>query len=211
MKKGLIGKKIGMTQVYNEKGTLVPVTVIEAGPCVVLDLKTKEKNGYSSIQLGFGEKKVKNVSKAIIGTCKKAGRENRPPCKIAEVRLDADSDLQIGAELKSDIFAADEFVDIIGITKGRGFQGVVRRHSFAGGRASHGGGWHRRTGSIGQKELPGNIIKGKRMPGQMGNERRTIQNLLVVKVSPEENLLFVKGAVPGPNGGIVHIKSAKKK
>lgn len=211
MKKGLIGKKIGMTQVYNEKGTLVPVTVIEAGPCVVLDLKTKEKNGYSSIQLGFGEKKVKNVSKAIIGTCKKAGRENRPPCKIAEVRLDADSDLQIGAELKSDIFAADEFVDIVGITKGRGFQGVVRRHSFAGGRASHGGGWHRRTGSIGQKELPGNIIKGKRMPGQMGNERRTIQNLLVVKVSPEENLLFVKGAVPGPNGGIVHIKSAKKK
>lgn len=211
MKKGLIGKKIGMTQVYNEKGTLVPVTVIEAGPCVVLDLKTKEKNGYSSIQLGFGEKKAKNVSKAIIGTCKKAGRENRPPCKIAEVRLETDSDLQIGAELKSDIFAANEFVDIIGITKGRGFQGVVRRHNFAGGRASHGGGWHRRTGSIGQKELPGNIIKGKRMPGQMGNDRRTIQNLLVVKVSPEENLLFVKGAVPGPNGGIVQVKSAKKK
>lgn len=211
MKKGLIGKKIGMTQVYNEKGALVPVTVIEAGPCVVLDLKTKEKNGYSSIQLGFGEKKVKNVSKAIVGTCKKAGRENRPPCKIAEVRLDADSDLQIGAELKSDIFAANEFVDIIGITKGRGFQGVVKRYNFAGGRASHGGGWHRRTGSIGQKEMPGNIVKGKRMPGQMGNERRTIQNLLVVKVSPEENLLFVKGAVPGPNGGIVHVKSAKKK
>ncbi|OGV52727.1 MAG: 50S ribosomal protein L3 [Lentisphaerae bacterium GWF2_44_16] len=211
MKKGLIGKKIGMTQVYNEKGTLVPVTVIEAGPCVVLDLKTKEKNGYSSIQLGFGEKKVKNVSKAIVGTCKKAGRENRPPCKIAEVRLDADSDLQIGAELKTDIFAANEFVDIIGITKGRGFQGVVKRYNFAGGRASHGGGWHRRTGSIGQKEMPGNIVKGKRMPGQMGNERRTIQNLLVVKVSPEENLLFVKGAVPGPNGGIVHVKSAKKK
>lgn len=209
--KGLIGKKIGMTQVYDEKGSLTPVTVLQAGPCVVLNVKTKEKDGYSALQLGFGSGKAKNESKAVLGTCKKAGCDAKPPRKIGEIRLEADPEAQVGAELKSDLFAANEYVDVSGITKGKGYQGVVRRHNFAGGRASHGGGWHRRTGSIGQKEMPGNVIKGKRMPGQMGNDRRTIQNLRIVKVSQEDSLVFVKGAVPGPNGGIVFIKSAKKK
>lgn len=209
--KGLIGKKIGMTQVYDEKGSLTPVTVLQAGPCVVLDVKTKERDGYSALQLGFGSGKAKNESKAVLGTCKKAGREANPPRKIGEIRFESDSDAQIGSELKSDLFVTDEYVDVTGVTKGKGYQGVVRRHGFKGGRASHGGGWHRRTGSIGQKEMPGNVIKGKKMPGQMGNARRTIQNLCIVKVSQEDNLVFVKGAVPGPNGGIVFIKSAKKK
>jgi large subunit ribosomal protein L3 len=209
--KGIIGKKVGMTRLYDTAGTIIPVTVIEAGPCVAIEIKTKEKNGYSAIQMGFGSRKAANVTKPVIGTLAKASRKDNPPEKICEVRLDEDPKCEAGAEIKADVFKADEFVDITGVTKGRGFQGVVRRHSFAGGRASHGGGWHRKPGSIGQKEWPGNIFKGKRMAGQMGNERRTVQNLRVIRVSPEENLIFVKGAIPGANGNFVLVRVARKK
>ena len=206
--KGLIGKKIGMTQVY-EEGVLVPVTVIEAGPCVVVGVKTKERDGYSALQVGFGSKKVKNTSKSVIGNVAKAGLAENPPACIKEFRAEEDPQDELGALLKADIFTAGEFLDISGVTKGKGYAGVMKRHHFGGGRDGHGGGWHRKPGSIGCREMPGNVVKGKKMPGQLGNANRTVQNLRLVKV--EENLLFVRGAVPGPNGGTIIVKKAKKK
>lgn len=209
--RGLIGKKVGMTQYYTEGGKLIPVTVIQVGPCVVLDVKTKEKHGYSALQLGFGDRKAKNVAKAQLGHYAASGRKDNPPAVVREIRVDEDPQIELGTEIKADIFAPDEFLDVTGVTKGRGFQGVVKRHNFKGGRASHGGGWTRKPGSVGCREMPGNVIKNKRMPGHMGNVNRTIQNLKVVRVVEADNLVFVKGAVPGPNGGIVVVKSAKKK
>ena len=206
--KGLIGKKIGMTQVY-EEGVLVPVTVIEAGPCVVVGVKTMEKDGYSALQVGFGTKKVKNTSKAVLGNVAKAGVQDNPPAVIKEFRADEDPVAELGSVMTADIFAAGEFLDVSGVTKGKGFAGVMKRHHFGGGRDGHGGGWHRKPGSIGCREKPGNIMKGKKMPGQLGNANRTVQYLRLVKV--EENLLFVRGAVPGPNGGTIIVKKAKKK
>ena len=206
--KGLIGKKIGMTQVY-EEGVLVPVTVIEAGPCVVVGVKTMEKDGYSALQVGFGTKKVKNTSKAVLGNVAKAGVQDNPPAVIKEFRADEDPVAELGSVMTADIFAAGEFLDVSGVTKGKGFAGVMKRHHFGGGRDGHGGGWHRKPGSIGCREKPGHIMKGKKMPGQLGNANRTVQNLRLVKV--EENLLFVRGAVPGPNGGTIIVKKAKKK
>ena len=206
--KGLIGKKIGMTQVY-EEGVLVPVTVIEAGPCVVVGVKTMEKDGYSALQVGFGTKKVKNTSKAVLGNVAKAGVQDNPPAVIKEFRADEDPVAELGSVMKADIFAAGEFLDVSGVTKGKGFAGVMKRHHFGGGRDGHGGGWHRKPGSIGCREKPGNIMKGKKMPGQLGNANRTLQNLRLVKV--EDNFLFVRGAVPGPNGGTIIVKKAKKK
>ncbi len=208
--KGIIGKKLGMTRVYDGKGAITPVTVIQAGPCPILEVKTLSKNGYSALQVGFGCRKSKNVSKAILHHCKKANLEN-PPQKIREIRLDKDTEQKVGDLIRADVFKSDEIVDIMGVTKGKGFQGVVRRYHFAGGLASHGGGWHRRPGSIGCKEKPGNVIKGKKMPGHLGNVRRTVQNLKVVKVDMDDNLLFIKGAVPGPQNGILIITSAIKK
>ena len=209
--KGIIGKKVGMTQVYDDKGTLVPVTVIEAGPCVVLDVKTQERDGYSAIQVGFGSRKAKNVTKQILGAVAKAGQEKNPPAVIKEFRTEGDASAEIGSLIKVDIFKADEFIDVSGTTKGKGYNGVMVRHHFKGGRDGHGGGWHRKPGSIGCRESPGNIIKGKKMAGQLGNAPRTVQNLRIVSVSPEDNLLFVRGAVPGPNGGTVFVRQAKKK
>lgn len=206
--KGLIGKKIGMTQVY-EEGVLVPVTVIEAGPCVVVGVKTMEKDGYSALQVGFGTKKVKNTSKAVLGNVAKAGVQDNPPAVIKEFRAEEDPVAELGSVMKADIFAAGEFLDVSGVTKGKGFAGVMKRHHFGGGRDGHGGGWHRKPGSIGCREKPGNIMKGKKMPGQLGNANRTVQNLRLVKV--EDNFLFVRGAVPGPNGGTIIVKKAKKK
>ena len=211
MKKGMIGKKLGMTQVYTEKGVLVPVTAIELGPCPVLEVRTKEKNGYSALQLGFGSRKVKNVSKAVIGNLKKANLQDDPPAVIQEIRLDEDPAQEIGSALKADIFAVDEFVDVRGRTKGRGFQGVVKRWRFGGGRASHGGAWVRRSGSIGMCAAPGKVYKGRKMPGHMGNVFRTVENLRVVAVRPELNLLLVKGAIPGSVGGYVTVMNAVKK
>ncbi|MCF7790949.1 MAG: 50S ribosomal protein L3 [Victivallales bacterium] len=209
--KGLIGKKMGMTQIYDETGRISPVTVLEVGPCTVLDQRTEEKNGYSALQLGFGKKKSKNVTKAVKGHCEKSGRNENPPAYIKEIRLDKDSELETGSEIKADIFNVNEYVDVTGTIKGRGFQGVVKKYNFGGGRFSHGGGWKRKPGSIGQCEFPGRVDKGKKMPGHMGNVRRTIQNLKIVRVDANDNLIFIKGAVPGPTGGVIVIRSAKKK
>jgi len=210
--KGLIGKKVGMTQVYDDKGVLIPVTVVEAGPCKVVGVKTVEKDGYSAIQVGFGEKKAKNISKSVQGFLAKAGVSENLPAFIREFRLaEGDASYEIGAELKADLFAEGEFLDVTGTCKGRGFAGVMVRHHFKGGRDGHGGGWHRKPGSIGCRESPGNIIKGKRMAGHLGNDKTTVQNLKIVKVDTEDNLIFISGAIPGPNGGMVLVKKAKKK
>lgn len=211
MRKGLIGKKLGMTHVYTETGVMIPVTAIEVGPCPVIELKTQQKHGYSALQLGFGTRKVKNVTKPVLGTLKKAGLDENPPAVIREIRLDADATEQVGATLKADVFAKDEFVDVTGTTKGRGFASVIRRWRFGGGRASHGGAWVRRTGSIGMCAAPGKVYKGRKMPGHMGNVQRTVQNLLVVDVRADRNLLLVKGAIPGPTGGVVIVRNAVKK
>ncbi len=208
--KGLIGKKVGMTQVYDAEGRIVPVTVVEAGPCVVVDVKTRARDGYSAVQLGFGARKSKNVSKAVAGHCAKAGLTDKLPSVLREFRTEADSDMAPGTVLNVDVFAADDYLDVTATTKGRGYQGVVKRHRFGGGRASHGGAWTRRPGSIGCREWPGNVIKGKRMPGHMGNVRRTVQNLKVVRVMADENVLLVRGAIPGPNGGTVLLREAIK-
>ena len=208
--KGIIGKKVGMTQVYDEAGVLIPVTVIEAGPCVVTAVKTEERDGYSAVQLGFGSRKAKNVTKACAGHLAKAGvTGDKLPSILREFR--GVGEAAVGEEVKADAFAAGEFLDIVGYTKGRGFQGVVKRYNFGGGRASHGGAWTRRTGSIGCCEWPGRVNKGKRMPGHTGNTRCTVQNLQIVKVMAEDNVLLVKGAVPGAKGGILLLSGALKK
>ena len=210
--KALIGKKIGMTQVYDEKGVLIPVTVIEAGPCVVTAVKTVERDGYAALQLGFGARKAKNLSRAEKGHLTKAvsaDADGKLPAVLREFRgVDA---AEPGTQLNVGIFAAGEFLDVVGTTKGRGFQGVVKRWNFAGGRASHGGAWERRPGSIGCCEWPGRVQKGKKMAGHYGCDRRTVQNLQIVRVNVEENYLLVKGAVPGANGGILLVRSALKK
>jgi len=207
--KGLIGKKVGMTQIYDEQGKIVPVTVIEAGPCVVVDVKTQDRDGYDAVQLGFGSRKAKNVSKSVQGHCAKAGLKDAFPSVLREIRMTGDSPA-VGTVLKADVFTDQDYIDVTGITKGRGFQGVVKRHKFGGGRASHGGAWTRRTGSIGCREWPGNIIKGKRMPGHMGNVQRTAQNLKVVRVMLDDNCILVRGAVPGANGGTLVLRTAIK-
>ena len=209
--KALIGKKIGMTQVYDEQGTLIPVTVIEAGPCVVTAVKTVERDGYDALQLGFGARKAKNLSRAEKGHLTKAvavDEAGKLPAVLREFRgMDA---AEPGAVLNVGVFAAGDFLDVVGTTKGRGFQGVVKRWNFGGGRASHGGAWERRPGSIGCC-FPGRVAKGKKMAGHYGCDRRTVQNLKVVRVNVEENYLMVKGAVPGANGGILLVRSALKK
>jgi large subunit ribosomal protein L3 len=207
--KGLIGKKLGMTSVYDEAGTAVPVTVIEAGPCVVVQQKSNKKEGYSAVQLGFEDRKEQRMNKPANGHFKKAGVSAKRI--LREFHVDESSEVAVGDVINAGAFEGVNYVDIIATGKGRGFQGVVKRYGFGGGRASHGGGWERRTGSIGMKEHPGRVFKGKSMPGQMGDKRVTTQNLRVIQVRTEENLIFVKGSVPGATGGIVVIKEALKK
>ncbi|QBG47788.1 50S ribosomal protein L3 [Verrucomicrobia bacterium S94] len=206
--KGLIGKKLGMTSIYTEDGVAVPVTVIEAGPCVVTQLKDEDKDGYKAVQLGFGDQKEQRMNKPALGHLKKAGVG--PKKVLREFRVD-EVEVNVGDEVTAAAFEEVNYVDIVATGKGRGFQGVVKRYDFGGGRASHGGGWIRRTGSIGMCEFPARVFKGKKMPGQMGDKRVTTQNLKVVQVRPEENLILVKGSVPGAKGGIVTIKEALKK
>jgi large subunit ribosomal protein L3 len=208
---GIIGKKLGMTQIYSEDGKVVPVTVVEAGPCPVLDLRTTQSHGYSAVQIGFGKKKAKNVSKAVLGHLEKSGNAANPPAIIKEIRLDQDPQQELGSEVKAEAFTAGSYVDVTGTTKGKGFQGVVKRWNFGGGRASHGGDWTRRPGSIGMCEFPGKVYKGRKMPGHTGNVQRTIMGLQVVDVRPEENVILIKGAIPGPKGGIITIRTVKKK
>ncbi len=206
----LIGKKIGMTQVFDDAGQQVPVTALEVGPCVVVQLKTSEKDGYDAVQLGFEDQLVKRQTKAAAGHFKK----NEVPNKriLREVRLDeGNTDLKVGDTLTASVFDGVSYVDVIGVSKGRGFQGVVRRHGMGGGRATHGSGQHRRTGSIGMKEWPARVLKGKRMPGHMGAERVTVQNLKIVQVRESDNIVLVRGSVPGPSGSVVFVRKSIKK
>ena len=207
--KGLIGKKLGMTSIYDDNGAAVPVTVLEVGPCVVVQRKDEERDGYSSIQLGYNEQKEQRLNKPKLGHYKKAGVKAHRI--LREFRVTADTEIAIGDVVDVRAFEEVNFVDVVATGKGRGFQGVVKRYDFGGGRASHGGGWLRRTGSIGMCEFPGRVFKGKKMPGHMGSKRVTTQNLRVMQVRAEENLILIKGSIPGANGGIVTVKEALKK
>lgn len=205
---GLIGRKLGMSQIFKPDGRIIPVTIIEAGPCVVVTKRTLNKEGYNAIQLGFGYVKPYKVNKPIKGIFKKAGVELRK--YLREFKVDNIEDFEVGQELKVDIFKEGEKVDITGISKGKGFAGPMKRHGFSGGPASHGSAFHRYGSSLGAHTEPGHVFKGKKMAGHMGNTKVTIQNLEVVKVYPERNLLLVKGSVPGSRNSIVLIKKAKK-
>ena len=205
----LIGKKVGMTQVFDDQGRHIPVTVIQAGPCVILQSKTAQTDGYQSVQLGFEEVKEQRSTKARVGHCKKAG--TGPKRVLREVRLDEGDQCKPGDSVGVSIFEGVEYVDVIGVTKGRGFQGVVKRHQMHGGAAAHGSMMHRRSGAIGNRTWPGRIMKNKRMSGHMGNVKQTTQNLKVVQVRNEDNVLLVRGAVPGPTGAILVVRKAVKK
>ncbi len=205
----LLGKKLGMTQVYDAQNVLVPVTVVEAGPCSVVQVKTTETDGYNAVQIGFSTKKTKNTSKAELSHAKKAGLDIAPRV-LSEVRLTAASTLKVGDVLTVTSFAEGQLVDVIGITKGKGFQGVVKRFRVAGGPATHGSMFHRRIGSVGMRQTPGRVWKNQAMPGHMGTEKRTVQNLRVVKVIADKNLILVKGAIPGANGDDVIVRTAIK-
>lgn len=209
MSSTLLGKKLGMTQVYDDKNVLVPVTVVEAGPCPVVQVKTKQTDGYDAVQIGFSKQKAKNASKAEQNHAKKAGLEETPRV-LREVRLEGASTLKVGDVITVAAFTEGQLVDVSGVTKGKGFQGVVKRFRVGGGPASHGSMFHRRIGSIGMRQTPGRTWKNQAMPGHMGQVSRTLQNLTIVKILPEKNLLLVKGAIPGANGDDVVVRSAIK-
>jgi len=205
----LLGKKIGMTQVYDAQNVLVPVTVVEAGPCAVVQVKTVETDGYNAVQIGFSTKKTKNTSKAELAHAKKAGLDIAPRV-LGEVRLAGASTLKVGDVVTVTAFTEGQMVDVVGISKGKGFQGVVKRFRVAGGPAAHGSMFHRRIGSIGMRQTPGRTWKNQSMPGHMGNDRQTMQNLRVVKIIADKNLILVKGSIPGANGDDVLVRSAIK-
>jgi len=206
---GLLGKKVGMTQLLDDDGTIVPVTVIQAGPCVVVQRKTKQKDGYDAVQLGFVEfVKPKRVTKPMTGHFKKS---NVAPARfVREVGVQGEDGANPGDKVMVNIFNRDELVDVVGTSKGRGFAGFVKRHHFRGGRATHGSMFHRAPGSIGSSAYPSRVLKGMRMAGHLGNARVTAQNLRVARVDQENNLLFVRGAVPGPPGGYVVVEKAER-
>ena len=209
MQKAIIGKKVGMTQIFDESGKVIPVTVVEAGPCVVTQKKTVETDGYTAVQLGFGDIKEHKLSKPEAGHLKKAGVA--PKKYLKEFKLENAADMNVGDEVKADTFAAGDKIDVTGISKGHGYQGVVKRHGAARLKETHGTGpVHRHAGSMGACSDPSKIMKGKMMPGHMGAEQVTVQNLDVVKVDAELNLIAVCGAVPGPKGGIVVLKNTVK-
>jgi large subunit ribosomal protein L3 len=205
----LIGKKIGMTQVYDAQNVLVPVTVVEAGPNSVVQVKTVATDGYNAVQLGFSAKKAKNTSKAEIAHAAKAGLDSAPRV-LSEVRLAEIPTQKAGDVITVDAFKEGQLVDVIGVTKGKGFAGVVKRFRAAGGPATHGSMFHRRIGSIGMRQTPGRTWKNQSMPGHMGQVKRTLQNLQVVKIVADKNLILVKGAIPGANGDDVIVRTAIK-
>ena len=210
MLEGIIGKKVGMTQTFGDNGNVFPVTIITAGPCTVIQRKTKEKDGYVAVQIGFhDENKVKHVNKPLEGHFNKAGV---PPVKfIREFPVDEKSEVKEGDQFFVDMFSVGDKVDVIGTSKGKGFAGVIKRWGFKGGKATHGSMFHRRPGSIGASAYPSRVMKGKKLPGQMGNSRVGIKNLTVLQADKEKNLLVVKGAVPGATGGYLLIKKSKHK
>ena len=206
---GLIGKKVGMTQVFDESGKAFPVTVIEAGPCPIVQIKTKNRDGYQAVQLGFGNRKESKVNRPERGHIQKA--DIKPPRALCEFRVDDTEQLSVGSMIDSGIFSVGEYVDVTGTSKGLGFTGVVKRHGFAGGKKSHGGEQDlRRPGSIGASSYPSRVFKGKRMPGRHGGSRVTVQNLQVIEADADRSLLLVKGAVPGPANGLLLINKAVK-
>ena len=210
MEKGIIGRKIGMTQLFTENGNVVPVTVVEAGPCTVIQKKTVDNDGYNAVQLGFEDIREKLVVKPLKGHYDKAEIAYKRVLK--EFKLDNSESMNVGDVIKADVFANGDVVDVTGISKGKGYQGTIKRHNFARQPMSHGtSGYHRHQGSMGANSTPSKVMKGKGMPGHMGSEQVTIQNLSVVKVDAENNLIAIKGAIPGPNGGLVIVKTAIKK
>lgn len=202
--KGIIGRKLGMTRIFNDKGESVPVTVIEAGPCPVVEVKTKDQHGYDAIQIGFGPLRKKRVNKPMQGHFQKAGVE--PTRILREIRVDDASGFEVGSEIKADIFEVGEKVSVTGFSKGKGFQGVVKRWGFGGCGDSHGSKSHRKPGSIGQCATPSRVWKNKKMGGHAGNRRVTVRNLEVVRVDPERNVIAVKGAVPGHTKSYVIVR-----
>ena len=205
----LIGKKLGMTQVFAEDGTVIPVTVIECGPCVVTQVKNTDTDGYNALQVGMGKKSAKRTSKAQVEHFKKANTD--PRRFVREVEWDGEGEFELGSEITVDIFSEIKRVDVTGTSKGRGFQGVVKRYGFAGGPKTHGqSNRHRAPGSIGQSADPSRVKKGRRMPGHMGHRKRTARNLTVVKVDTEKNCLLIEGGVPGPDGGFLVIRKTRK-
>jgi len=208
MAKGILGKKLGMTQIFDETGKVIPVTVIEAGPCIVVQKRTSEVDGYLAIQLGFGSIKEKNVNKPVKGHFEKAGL--KPTRYLREFRFAEADEYQVGQELKADIFGEGEYVDITGTTKGKGYAGVIKRWGFQRGPMSHGVSLrHRPTGSLGAR-TPARVFPGRKMSGRLGNEKVTIQKLEVVKVDSERNLLLIKGSVPGIKGSLLEVKKTVK-
>ena len=208
MKKAILTTKVGMTQIFNEDGVLTPVTVLQAGPCVVTQIKTEENDGYSAVQVGFGDIREKLVNKPEKGHFEKAGVDVKRYLK--EFRFDNADEYQIGQEIKADIFAEGDKIDVTATTKGKGFQGAIKRHGQSRGPMKHGSKFHRHAGSNGSASDPSRVFKGKKMPGQMGGVKVTTQNLEIVKVDAENNLLLVKGAVPGPKKSLVIVKEAVK-
>lgn len=208
MNKTIIGKKIGMTQIFDEKGLVIPVTVVEAGPCIVAQVKTVETDGYNSIQLGYGEVKETRVNKPIKGHF----RKSKLPLKkhLREFRTDDISGVKVGDEIKLDVFEAGEKVDVQGTSKGKGFQGVIKRHGQSRGPMGHGSMYHRRPGSMGSTSTPGRVFKGKKLPGHMGCEIVTVQNLEIVRVDTDKNVLLIKGSMPGAKGAILKIRKTVK-
>ncbi len=205
MTNGLLGKKLGMTQVHDES-RLTPVTVIEAGPCRVVAVRTRERDGYEAVQLSFGDTLERKLSKAEIGHLKK---HEAPPSRWLR-EFKKLGDVAVGQTIKVDIFKKGEWVDVVGVSKGKGFQGVVKRHHYGGGPESHGSMFHRAPGSIGSSSYPSRVWKGKTLPGHMGAERVTVQRLKVIESRPEENLLFVRGGIPGAENGLVLVRKSKK-
>lgn len=207
MAKGILGRKLGMTQIFTPEGLAVPVTLIEAGPCTVVQKKAPDEDGYSAIQLGMGARREKLITKPVRGHLAKSGL--KAIRFLREIRTQSIDEYQVGQELKCDLFSSGQLVDVVGTSKGKGFAGAIKRHNFHRGPMGHGSKYHRRPGSLAAKG-PARVFKGRKLPGHMGNERVTIQNLEVVKVDPERNLLAIKGAVPGPRGGLLLIKEARK-
>ena len=205
--KGILGKKIGMTQIFTEHGEVIPVTVVEAGPVVVTQVKTTENDGYTAIQVGFGDAKEKSLNKPQKGHLAAANTLKK---HLKEFRVDSVEGYTVGQEIKADLFAAGELIDVTGISKGKGFQGPIKRHGQSRGPETHGSRYHRRPGSMGACSYPGRVFKNKKLAGHMGSVKVTVQNLEVVRVDADKNLILVKGAIPGPKGSMVTIKEAVK-
>ena len=208
MNKGLFGKKLGMTQIFAEDGRRIPVTVVEAGPCVVLQKKTEATDGYNAVQVGFQQKDAARSSRPILGHCKAAGQGAFQ--HLRELRLEDVDQYTVGDHITADIFAPGDIIDVTGTSIGKGFQGVMKRWGFKGGRSSHGSRFHRAPGSIGCSATPSRVFKNKKMPGQLGNKTITVQKLQVVRVDIADNLLLIKGAIPGAENGLVLIKNSVK-